>query len=104
MTADLRALLDGLDAAWGKATPGPWSPTDRSRALIVRPDGRTVGTAVPADVALIVAAVNALPKLTAALRAVLALDCTCGEPKGEHYPDCAVWAVRAAALATEAAS
>ena len=84
MTADLLRLLDELDAAREKATPGEWwsehhdygdewwfgGTTGDGQEVI---NGHIVtGGDSAADAALIVAAVNALPKLTAALRAVLA--------------------------------
>lgn len=66
-------LLDQLDQAHAAATPGPWDldydgdvvPKDRANQWIA------ITTQAP-NGALIVTAVNALPQLTAALRAVLA--------------------------------
>ena len=82
MTADLRAHLDRLDTALAEATPGPWEhiTDDHGRKGIEHSiwsgeegglDGSYVSEQVedPADAALIVAAVNALPALTAAVRA-----------------------------------
>jgi hypothetical protein len=61
--SDLGKLLDDLDAARAKATPGEWELDEDSISPL---DLYTSD----ADAALIVAAVNALPRLTAALRAV----------------------------------
>jgi hypothetical protein len=77
MTTDPRELLDQLDALHAAGTPGPWQ-YDAEVADVVwdsDPDYPqiTVRCAVDADAALIVAAVNAAPQLTAALRAVLDL-------------------------------
>jgi hypothetical protein len=83
---DLRALCDHLDALRAAASPGPWREwseggTDHDgegwsqygvQAPSGEPDGPIVMTGddeqAHADAALIVAAVNALPTLTAALR------------------------------------
>jgi hypothetical protein len=87
---DLTALLDELDAAREKATPGEWVTDERGwidadlRTVIGPGDvecmshcyggiSRIEGDNLADDAALIVAAVNNLPKLTAALRAVLEL-------------------------------
>ena len=69
-------LLDQLDAAHEKAAPGEWEHL-AGEGVWVADEALGFGTFVTQDVdeetaALIVAAVNALPKLTAALRAVLA--------------------------------
>ena len=70
---DVRAWLDELDAAREKATAGPWQ-VDGEHLIV---DGRRfylIAKGVDnADAALIVAAVNALPRLTAAVRAALDL-------------------------------
>jgi hypothetical protein len=80
--------LDALDQAHAAATPGPWISDSHElyQAIPGLPDisGDWLGETCriegdphhatsDADAALIVAAVNALPGLTAALRAVLAL-------------------------------
>jgi hypothetical protein len=113
VTADLLRLLNELDAAREKATPGPWFVYWESRIDTQGPPlckGQvtlTRSVAPPVDAALIVAAVNALPKLTAALRAVLVL---CEEEDAESEPAYGpMWVgdVRdaiAAALAREALS
>jgi hypothetical protein len=77
-----RDLLDHLDAAYASASPGPWQydpsegdtvwDADVDRPSIIALTRDPYGHC-EADAALIVAAVNALPKLTAALRAVLDL-------------------------------
>lgn len=82
-----RQRLDELDAAREAATPGPWFAWDRGvgwhlavedptgvnhlpgRPHLV-PEGSRTDLARAEDAALIVAAVNALPVLTSALRAV----------------------------------
>jgi hypothetical protein len=89
--SDLLALLDQLDEARAKATPGPWhwdqkfgEKNDTGLALTNDAGAEIVGaynthccdfrddpTVEDTDAALIVAAVNALPKLTAALRRVV---------------------------------
>ena len=73
--SDLRKLLDDLDAARERSTTDvPWRQDSGYGEDILTADGDQFGaTGEPADAALIVAAVNALPKLTAALRAVLDL-------------------------------
>jgi hypothetical protein len=77
--SDLGKLLDDLDAARAEATPGPWAQQNGARHLVYgNPDegmfvcaaGNADYPGPIADAALIVAAVNALPRLTAALRAV----------------------------------
>jgi hypothetical protein len=74
-TTDPRALLDALDEAHTKATPGPWE----ADGFLVLPGywGDTppvlARTNDNTDAAAIVAAHNALPALTAAVRAGLAL-------------------------------
>lgn len=88
---DLAPLLDQLDQLRAAATPGPWAQNgadpayvigqvseDGEQYLDVADAGASVGIGegwrkAEADAALIVAAVNALPKLTAKLRAVEAL-------------------------------
>ena len=77
MTA-ISDLLDGLEAAAKKATPGLWTQ-DLDGGSITAGDIYAVesmyGVAVadPADAACIVAEHNAAPLLVAAIRAVLAL-------------------------------
>jgi len=94
MTPDLRALLDGLDAALAKATPGPWAQQngapnfvygDPEVGIFVCDTGHDVlADGQPtADAALIVAAVNALPALLAAVRAAADLA---GELDGHVMP------------------
>jgi hypothetical protein len=75
----LTALLDELDRLRAAATPGEWVERGRSQEPYVG-SGRKPGEygyvctpKNPADAALIVAAVNAVPRLTAAVRAALAL-------------------------------
>lgn len=79
MSADPTSLLDALDAARAEATPGPWevlpdegiwasSPTDDFGTFVT-----TLEDLPDSDAACIVAEHNNLPRLTAALRAVLAL-------------------------------
>lgn len=85
--AAVTALLDQLDAAHAAATDGPWY-FDRERLAANNETGdflfdfrgvvlvadHPIGVQeCTADGELIVAAVNSLPRLTAALRAVLAL-------------------------------
>lgn len=110
-TTDLTVLLDQLDAARAKATPGPWEvehvedelkvTAGTARTTWTEHDGFRLGTPPSswrttdliyeheldewdvedgsddgqrlADAACIVAEHNAIPRLTAALRAVLAL-------------------------------
>ncbi len=62
---DLRALLDA-------ATPGPWrvEPNGKDWAWTYARDSMVAGS-IPADAALIVAAVNALPALLAVLDAAI---------------------------------
>jgi hypothetical protein len=69
------ALLDQLDAARDDSTGAfPWHQIGPELSGIDDAEGLSVGcTWVPRDAALIVAAVNSLPRLTAALRALLAL-------------------------------
>lgn len=85
------AWLDRLDQLRAEATPGPWFAWDRGvgwHLAVEDPDGPTndeygrpellpegdrTDLARGEDAALIVAAVNDLPKLTAAIRAVLEL-------------------------------
>lgn len=67
-------LLDQLDQAHAAATPGPWRRN--SQPGVIFGDGRDKPMPIAAgytrpDAALIVAAVNHLPQLTAAIRAVL---------------------------------
>jgi hypothetical protein len=89
MSLDISQFLDELDRARAEATPGPWAQHPDDGAYIIGevgegPDGPEwldvgdTGGRPPgypgsahADAALIVAAVNAVPRLTAALRAVL---------------------------------
>ena len=75
-------LLDQLDQARAAATPGPWQVESGDVWTVPEFDlhrfdvmGEQVAKTdlVDADASLIVAAVNHLPQLTAALRAVLAL-------------------------------
>lgn len=84
MTADVLALLDQLDQAREKATPGEWSVATSERAAggaYIDADPRPVGCPPPwvghasrvTDAACIVAEHNALPALTAAVRAALVL-------------------------------
>jgi hypothetical protein len=76
----LTEYLDQLDQAHAEGTPGPWRLDDDTdgcgHVVSDRPTGTAAYVAEPhssyADGALIVAAVNALPELIAALRAVLA--------------------------------
>ena len=91
-------LLAGLDEAHAKATPGPWvvHPSDRDCVIgDVSGDGDSYLDVADtyafrsdysgADAALIASAVNALPRLTAAVRAALALT---DELVREHKPGC----------------
>lgn len=67
-------LLRKLEVLREKSTPGPWrQPSWWLNAIDTYKSARTgfVQAQNPADVALIVAAVNALPRLVAAVRAVL---------------------------------
>lgn len=78
----LTAVLDELDGLRAKATPG-WNLVGGTHDRVVI-DGlgeHVCETLQPTDAALIVAAVNRLPQLTAALRAVLA------EHDGIRCPD-----------------
>ena len=66
-----RQRLDELDAAREKATPGPWRKGALQYVYAEGPGSPVVADEVgSADAALIVAAVNAVPALTSALRAV----------------------------------
>lgn len=75
----ITALCDQLDQLRATAMPGPWGlERDRTGGYdLTRPDGDFLADPLGAlsedDAALIVAAVNAVPRLTAALRAVEAL-------------------------------
>lgn len=87
MTADnITALCDRLDALLAAATPGEW----RQDGTMIA-EGRHLNTIVDcwedaADAALIVAAVNALPELTRAVRAVLDLaDWYDGQPNWREW-------------------
>jgi hypothetical protein len=92
VSADVLALLDELERARAEATPGPWrlsteeagEPYPGLLGYNARDEIVVAYTGlIPlepheeadarSDAALIVAAVNALPRLTAALRAVLEL-------------------------------
>lgn len=74
---DVRAWLDDLDAALTSLPRGdgpPWNVEPPGSPRVADMDARGVAaTGSPAEAALIVAAVNALPELTARLRAVLDL-------------------------------
>ena len=73
-TSSVTQLLDHLDAALdAEITPLPWEATHRSILLVES----KLADMVTADSELIVRAVNALPQLTAAIRAVQEL----------HVPD-----------------
>jgi hypothetical protein len=83
-TMDVAAWLDGLEEARKAATPGPWEATgpradggayiDTRQVRLDDGSAPWIGRAHrQPDAALIVAAVNALPELVAALRGVLAL-------------------------------
>lgn len=93
MTADVLALLDQLDQAREKATPGPW--TSDEYGLISGPDAPAdvdhwiASGIAPDDQAAIVAAVNALPALTAALRAALDLHVPLDRGTGPQCQGCA---------------
>jgi hypothetical protein len=77
----LTALLDGLDRLRAAASEGPWTVEADGYGvdcLVTRPGPGGPGLVAAAisktaDAALIVAAVNAAPRLTAAVRATLAL-------------------------------
>lgn len=69
--SDPRRLLDDLDAAREKATPGPWRTG--GSGIVAGLEYVASGVRTDPDAALIVAAVNNLPRLTAAIRAVLDL-------------------------------
>lgn len=85
----LTALLDQLDQLRAAATPGPWLAWDAPDVTAIAagvehtPSGTPINPKAwvvdgasgltDADAALIVAAVNAVPQLTTALRAVLQL-------------------------------
>jgi hypothetical protein len=73
--ADPAALLDQLDALHDDATnPAPYFIDPKHAQDVLNRQGSSIAeTAWPEDAVLIVAAVNALPQLTAALRAALAL-------------------------------
>jgi hypothetical protein len=91
VTSPITALCDQLDQLRAAATPGEWHVAkggliDAGEYDIVISGGQVdcmarcyggvstiEGDNLPADAALIVAAINALPQLTAALRAVEAL-------------------------------
>jgi hypothetical protein len=66
-----RELLDQLDALHAAGDELPWRLDDVERDIVDRADGLVAIPVLRDDAALIVAAVNALPQLTAALRAVL---------------------------------
>ena len=82
MSAEIRVLCGELEEAISKATPGPWQydpsegdtvwDADEQRPSIIALARDPYGHCED-DAALIVAAVNALPTLTAAVRAVLDL-------------------------------
>jgi hypothetical protein len=84
---DVRALLDRLEQAHAAATPGPWCEDEEGfhdlEAIDEHGFGEVIGRIdAGEDVTLIVAAVNALPSLVSALRAVADLaddDVTVGE-------------------------
>jgi hypothetical protein len=72
---DVRALLDRLEQAHAAATPGPWCEDEEGfhdlEAIDEHGFGEVIGRIdAGEDVTLIVAAVNALPSLVSALRAV----------------------------------
>jgi hypothetical protein len=69
----LLAFLDDLDASRAGGSAGTWAYDQAGDELVVidDPGAYLGGGAGPADAALIVAAVNALPHLVAAVRAVL---------------------------------
>jgi hypothetical protein len=71
LTEPLR-LLNDLDAARAAGTPGEWRVNPDADQEVLCTNGSVGQVWLPRDAALIVAAVNALPQLTAALRAVLA--------------------------------
>lgn len=81
-TASVSQLLDRLDAARVKATPGEWSATSERAdgGAYIDADPRPPGCPPPwvghasraADAACIVAEHNAMPRLVAAVRAVYA--------------------------------
>lgn len=85
MSGDVRQLLDRLDELQAAAaTPRPWAATDERADGGAYIDAATRGAdsfhvlgvghaQVAADATLIVAAVNASPQMTAALRAALDL-------------------------------
>lgn len=98
---DVIAWLDGLDTARAAATPGPWRYNPEKvhqfgdeESVFAGPSGNDaicVASTGPmddpesmADAELIAAAVNALPELTAALRAVLAVHTN--EHSGQAAP------------------
>lgn len=98
--ADLTVLLDQLDAARAKATPGEWEQHGGDPSYVIGAVGHEDGEYLDvadtaafrkgsaqeaADAACIVAAVNALPRLTAALRAVLALHVPWYEINGVRH-------------------
>lgn len=71
MTDDIRGLLDYLDEAHGAAANGALR-VGRHYGIHIYAGEMPIGTTLrAADATLIVAAVNALPELIAALRAVL---------------------------------
>ena len=79
MTTPITELCDQLDQLRAAATPGTWSVSEDAigGTDIVTSDevyvSDEMGAISKVDAALIVAAVNVLPQLTAALRAVEAL-------------------------------
>lgn len=85
-TSDITQLLDQLDEAHAAATPGPWGMDEDAAGGydLTRPDGDFLTDRLGAlsldDAALIVAAVNTLPQLTAAIRAVLGPHSPCCNP------------------------
>jgi isoaspartyl peptidase/L-asparaginase-like protein (Ntn-hydrolase superfamily) len=110
-----RELLDQLDALHALGTTGPWAVDGALGpvigAAILPPQGVSevpvvavdAGVIREADAALIVAAVNALPQLTAAIRAVLELADLFDENWEvvlvDHDDDCVGAAIRAAIAA-----
>jgi len=67
-------MLDQLDALRAAGTPGSWGIDEGTlRHIDAEDQDGLAETLDAADAALIVAAVNALPQLTAAIRAVLDL-------------------------------
>lgn len=98
--SDLRQTLDQLDALHAAATVGPWEQHGGDPSYVIGAVGHEEGeyldvadtaafhkgwTQENADAALIVAAVNHLPHLTAAVRAVLDLADELDEIDSIHF-------------------